>query len=451
MNPIAYFIVTIGIVNVIRMLIYLLASDYYTVREELKSKRNASKRPYVPTVSVVVPAHNEGKIILKTLESLHASNYPKNKMEIIIVDDGSTDNTADIVRKFITMFNKHTYELRYGIKYEPRGHSINRELTPRSVETFKTTLITQPNGGKAEALNNGMRNYAQGKLIMCLDADSLVDKDMVRNSVAYFRDRKVAALASNVIIMEDGSVLSLVQRFEYLISYHMKKAQTTLNVEYIIGGIGSMFRASILKSVDYYDTNTMTEDIDLTMKIIMKGNKSRRVVYAADALTYTEAVPSFKSLIRQRFRWKYGRMQTFLKNPSIFFNPDKKYSKQLTWLMLPYAVFQEMLFIAEPLVVGYIFYTSIKYHSTATMVYALIVISSYILLNIWSTAHLSYKDKLRLTLLAPPMYLLMYMMSIVEYIALAQAIIKLPRLRKSISGERTTWKSPERSATALVK
>jgi cellulose synthase/poly-beta-1,6-N-acetylglucosamine synthase-like glycosyltransferase len=278
-----------------------------------------------------------------------------------------------------------------------------------------------------------------------------VHKDMVKNAVAYFRDRKVAALASNVIIMEDGSVLSLVQRFEYLISYHMKKAQTVLNVEYIIGGIGSVFRRSVLNQVDFYDTNTMTEDIDLTMKIIATGNKRRRVVFAADALCYTEAVPTFKSLTRQRFRWKYGRMQTFFKNPGIFFNLDKKYSRQLTWLMLPFAILQELLFIAEPIVVGYIVYSSIKYHSTSTMLFALVVITSYISLNIWSTKHLSLKDKVRLTALAPPMYFLMYMMSVVEYVALAQAVIKLPNLKKSISGERTTWKSPERSAAALTK
>jgi poly-beta-1,6-N-acetyl-D-glucosamine synthase len=448
MNPIAYFIIILGIVNVIRMVIYLVSSDYYHVREELKAKRSSKKRKYQPSVSVVVPAHNEGIIILKTLESLHASNYPKDKLEIIVVDDGSSDNTAKVVRRFIAGQNRHTTRHRLS---GGAGRNITHNLTHEKASSFKTVLVTQRNGGKAEALNNGMRNYATGSLIMCLDADSLVDKEMVKNSVAYFRDRKVAALASNVIIMEDGSVLSLVQRFEYLISYHMKKAQTILNVEYIIGGIGSMFRASVLKDVNYYDTNTMTEDIDLTMKIIMKGNKSKRVVFAADALTYTEAVPSFSSLIRQRFRWKYGRMQTFLKNPNIFFNPHKKYSKQLTWLMLPFAIFQELLFVAEPIVVGYIFYTSIKYHSTATMVFALTVISSYIILNIWSTTHLSIKDKIRLTMLAPPMYFLMYMMSVIEYIALVQAIIKLPKLRASISGERTTWKSPERSATALMK
>lgn len=446
MKLIAYFIIILGISNVIRMGIYLIASDYYKVRAVIKSKRNSRKRYYKPTVSVVVPAHNEGAIILRTLQSLHATNYPKNKMEIIVVNDGSTDNTAKLVRGFIADLYKQKVEQE--IHQDPTTHELVRVFSRKKVSQFQTRLVTQPNGGKAEALNNGIKNYTSGKLIMCLDADSLIDSDMVKNSVAYFRDREVVALASNVNIMEDGSVLSLVQRFEYIISYHMKKAQTVMNIEYIIGGIGSMFRKSVLSKVNFYDTNTMTEDIDLTMKIITQGNKKQRVVFAADALAYTEAVPSFKSLITQRFRWKYGRMQTFIKNPGIFFNTNKRYSKQLTLLALPLALLQELLFVAEPIVVGYIIYTAIRYQDTTTMLYAMVIISTYIIFNVWSTTHLKFLEKVRLTALAPPMYLMMYLMSVVEYAALIQAIIKLPKLKASISGERTTWKSPERSAVA---
>ncbi|HZP55518.1 MAG TPA: glycosyltransferase family 2 protein [Candidatus Saccharimonadales bacterium] len=420
MNLIGYFIVTIGIVNVVRMLIYLLSSDIYFIKESFRKQNDKQRRAYRPSITVVVPAHNEGSIIIPTMESLQASNYPKSKMKIVVVDDGSTDNTAQLVKNYV------------------------RKLQRSGQPYFATKVVRQPNHGKAEALNNGMRNYADTTLVMCLDADSLVDKEMIKNSAAYFRDRKVAALASNVNIMEDGSLLSLVQRFEYLISYHMKKAQTTLNIEYIIGGIGSVFRRTVLKKVDFYDTNTMTEDIDLTMKIIAQGNKKFRVVYAADALTYTEAVHTFNSLIKQRFRWKYGRMQTFLKNPRIFFNIDKKYSKQLTWAMLPFAVLQELLFLVEPVVITYLIYIAIHYRDTSTMLIAMTIITSYISLNVWSTLHLSRREKVRLTLLAPPMYFLMYMMSIVEYAALIQALIRLPKLKQSISGEKTTWKSPER-------
>src|ERR1051326_3069587 len=101
MNKIAYFIIVMGIVNMVRMLTYLISSDIYSVKEVQRAKRNARKRAYKPMVSVIVPAHNEGSVIKMTLESLQARNYPKNKMEIIVVNDGSTDNTQKVVKNYI--------------------------------------------------------------------------------------------------------------------------------------------------------------------------------------------------------------------------------------------------------------------------------------------------------------------------------------------------------------
>ena len=198
------------------------------------------------------------------------------------------------------------------------------------------------------------------------------------------------ATASNVNILPGGGLLGLVQRYEYLISYHMKKAHNIFNVEYIIGGIGSMFRRETLDEVGLYDTNTMTEDIDLTMKIIArKGNRNQRVVYAYDALTYTEAVPSFGSLVRQRYRWKYGRMQSFLKYGRLFFSLERKHTYGLSWFMLPYALLQEVLYLIEPVILTTIVGVSIYYRSPWTLVSAMVVISLYIIVNILGTIHLS--------------------------------------------------------------
>lgn len=418
-----YMIFVLGMANILRMAVYLIGSDAYTLKRAYKSKQQR-KTYYRPTVSIIVPAHNEAAVIEHTLEALHKSNYPTKKLQIIVANDGSTDDTAKIVKRFMAR------RRRSGQPY------------------FQTILMNQKNGGKADAMNNAIRRYATGTLVMCLDADSLIDAEGVKNAVQYFRDRSVAALASNVNIIEDGTLLGLAQRFEYLISYQMKKAQTTLNTEYIIGGIGSMFRRRMLQRVNYYDTNTMTEDIDLTMKIIVQGNRKHRVVYASDCITYTEPVPSFKSLVTQRFRWKYGRLQTFLKHPNMFFNTDRKYAKQLTWFILPYALFQETLFILEPLMVGFILVTSIMYRDPITLLTAAAFISGYISLNVWASEHLSVKERMRLTVLAPVMYLLLYMMAVVEYAALIRTIRQLHKLPQSIRGERTTWTSPERSAIA---
>ena len=416
----ALYIVFMSSINLVRMALYLIGSDLYAIKHLRAKNSLKGKSPYRPRVSIVVPAHNEAKVIEKTMESLIKVKYPKSRLQIIIANDGSKDGTSKIVQKFIKKHKDETNMVLFG----------------------------QRNGGKANVLNNAIRRMATGTMIMCLDADSLIAPDAVKNAVQYFRDKKVAALASNVNILDNGSILGMAQRFEYLISYHMKKAQTTYNIEYIIGGIGSMFRRKTLEQVNYYDTNTMTEDIDLTMKIIAQGNKENRVAYASDCITYTEAVPSFKSLINQRFRWKYGRLQTFYKNYNIFFTRSKAHSKGLTWLMLPYSLMLEILFILEPFVVTLILGTSIYYHNQNTILAALMVISGYILINVWSSGHLSVRDRLKLTFFTPPMYVVMYVLSVVEYAALIKTVIKLPDLTKSVSGKRTTWVSPERSGVA---
>lgn len=415
-----YFILISSVLNLVRMMLYLVGSDIYAVKRARGHRRNQKRRAYLPTVSLLVPAHNEAAVIEQTLRCLVKLDYPAKKLQIIIADDGSTDDTVKMVRRFKRRFDKQG-----------------------QIQIFR-----QPNGGKADVLNNAIRNKATGKLIMCLDADSLIAPDAVRKAADYFRDRRIVALASNVSILENGTILGLAQRFEYLISYNMKKAQTLYNIEYIIGGIGSMFRRSILDKVNLYDTNTMTEDIDLTLKIIARGNKKSRVAYAHDAVTYTEAVPTFKSLVRQRYRWKYGRMQSFLKYSRLFFSRDKEHTRLLTWFILPTAVLQEALFILEPILVTFIIAVSIYYHSPQTMLTALLVISVYIIVNIWSTAYLKSREKLRLSLLAPSMYVFLYMLSVVEYLALLKAIINLRKLKQSVSGQRTTWVSPERSGAA---
>ena len=236
------FIICVAIVNLLRMTLYLVGADVYAIRKA-RSKDRALY--YRPSVSLVVPVHNEGVVVERTLASLLEIDY--DTLQIIVADDGSVDDTPARVRAW------------------------KEERDPDDV----IEVFTQPNGGKADALNNAIRAMATGELVMCLDGDSILAPDAVTKSVAHFRDPRIVATASNVNILPNGTLLGLVQRYEYLISYHMKKAHSMFNVEYIIGGIGSMFRRSTLDDVGLYDTNTMTEDIDLTMKIIaQKGNRS---------------------------------------------------------------------------------------------------------------------------------------------------------------------------------
>lgn len=421
-EPMYYFILMLSIYSIVRLGVYSFASNIQTIRQ-YRHQKAASKIYYRPFISVVVPAHNEGSVIVRTLESIQASNYPKSRLEIIVANDGSTDDTAAQVRSYAAR---------------------NRNKVP-------VRLVSRPNRGKAEALNYAIKHRTKGSLVMCLDADSLVHPDCIKNSAQYFRNKTVVASASNVNIMENGTLLGLMQRFEYLFSHHFKKAHTFMNMEYIIGGVGSVFRRSALKSVSLYDSDTMTEDIDLTLKIIAKGNKKHRVIFAGDALTYTEPVLTYAGLIKQRFRWKYGRLQSFYKNRALFFSPDSKYSLQLTWFLLPVTLIYEVATLLEPLIILYVLYICLAYGSVETLGLTMVTFTTIIILNTWSSDHISIAHRLRLTAYAPAMYVLMYGLVAVEYIAAVTSAAQIHKLKSSLTVKKTTWKSPVRNAHAQVR
>lgn len=418
---VGYLILFFGVINLFRLAMLLIGSDLYGLFHHLRRKKESAKH-YLPTFSVVIPAHNEERTIIRCLSSVLNNDYPKDKLEVVVVDDGSTDKTSQLVKN-----------------YKKKNQIKNLKI------------VKQENAGKAHALNNGIKNHTQGELVMCLDSDSYLAKEAIKNATRYFQDPKVMAVASNVKIIDTGSLLNLIQKFEYLICYQMKRAQTLFNVEYIIGGIGSTIRRKTLEKVRYYDTNTVTEDIDITMKILRNGNKNFRVTYGADVIAYTESVLDFAGLIRQRYRWKWGRCQTFLKNKEMFLNPDRKFTKGLTYFYLPFAIFCDFAFLWEPLILGYILYISTTYRDALTILSALCVVTGYICLNILAEETITNKDKAKLLLLAPTMYVYFYILSLAEYVALIKATLNLKNLKRSIEEEVCNWQHVERPSIGPTK
>jgi cellulose synthase/poly-beta-1,6-N-acetylglucosamine synthase-like glycosyltransferase len=447
----AYLIIFFGSVNLIRMTMFLVGSDLYgllvhwykrrfTTETNLRRKDLVKKMlgllerfgfweitemtpdtaPYLPTFSVVIPANNEERTIIACVESVVKSDYPSDKLEIVVVVNGSTDKTAELVARY---------------------------KEANKVGNLK--LVVQANAGKSIALNNGIVNHTSGELVMCLDADSYLTPEAIRQTVKYFQDKKVASVAANVKIVDRGTLLNLIQRFEYLICYQMKRAQTLFNIEYIIGGIGSTFRRSVLARVGYYDTNTVTEDIDLTMKILQLGNRNVRVIYGADVVVHTESVMSLSGLIRQRYRWKWGRCQTFLKNRNMFFSGSSRFTKGLTWFYLPYAIFGDFAFLLEPLIIGYILYIIVRYGDTVTLTGAFLVITSYIFLNVAADDSTTLGDKVKLMIITPAMYFYFYILSFVEYVALIKSLINIKNLQSSIDAGRIGWDHVERPKVAM--
>ncbi len=351
--------------------------------------------------------------VIRTVESLLANTY--HNKQIIVVDDGSSDQTLKMLHNFQ---RRHPGEI---------------------------TVVHQTNAGKAAAINRAVRYWAKGSLVMVVDADSLLRSDAIAKMTTYFRDRRIIAAAANVKIIPSRKLLGIAQRFEYLISYRMKRALTTMNMEYIVGGVGSTFRRSALIKTGLYDTDTMTEDIDLTVKLIREyGNRYYHVQYASDVLAYTEHVLKFRSLIKQRFRWKYGRMQTLLKNQKLFFHTGSKYDKRLTWYQLPYSIVGEFVLLLEPLLVGYILVITALYADVTSLVSVYAIVTAFVFLMVSGEETESWRAKLQLVLLLPAVYFLMYILTAVEFAALVQSLRNIRKLLNR-DMERASWDHVERS------
>jgi cellulose synthase/poly-beta-1,6-N-acetylglucosamine synthase-like glycosyltransferase/spore germination protein YaaH/peptidoglycan/xylan/chitin deacetylase (PgdA/CDA1 family) len=229
-----------------------------------------------PTVSVVIAAFNEATVIARTIRAVLDNNYAP--LEIIVVDDGSSDGTSDEVRSNF-------------------GDAV--------------TLLVQPNGGKASALNLGIA-MATGEIIIALDADTLFARDTIEKLVRHFADPIVGAVAGNVKVGNRMNPLTHWQSIEYVTSQNLdRRAYAIINsVTVVPGAVGAWRREAILQAGGY-STDTMAEDMDLTWRIRRIG---WRIETESAAVGYTEAPDSFRALFKQRFRWAFGTLQSLWKH-----------------------------------------------------------------------------------------------------------------------------------------
>lgn len=333
----------------------------------------------------------------------------------------------------------------------PRTGRLQRQHMTFPIKNPRVELVTQTNKGKGAALNNAIANYAKGQFIMCLDADSLIRKDALTNTITHFRDPAVLGVAANVRVMGGDGWLSLLQRFEHMIGYRSKKFYSLTGTEFIIGGVASTYRKSTLKQVGLYDTDTMTEDIGLSLKVIAKqGNRKKNIMYAADVVAMTGGVLTYKQLIRQRYRWKMGMLQNLYKYRQLLLKTDRnKYSLGMTLYRLPMSVFSEIMLLMSPFMIGYIIYICIAYHTIGIVLGAYITITAYVLWNVWPDEYLTLRQKLRMSFFSLYMYMIFYSMDLVQLIA----VIKCIKNYKTIIGgnsDHSAWVPPTRSAQPIA-
>lgn len=392
---IAYIVLILSFLNLLRMGAFLVGSDIYDIKKNLAKNKsskaepvNSRKRTYAPLVTVLVPAHNEEVTLRRNLDSIYGSTY-KN-IELIVINDSSTDRTYNIARNFQRKFKNRFKRIKV----------INVQLR-----------------GKARALNAGLQ-HARGTLFMCLDADSTVTPEAIKTAVREFEDPLLACTSANIKIFPNKGVLNIFQRLEYLMCYQMKKTETVAGVQYIVGGIGSTFRTKIVRQVGMYDVDTITEDMDLSMKIISRYGKKYKIGYNPNIVTYTEQVYTFTDLLRQRFRWRYGAYQVFLKYKHLFYSTDIKQSKLLSWLYLPYAILGQVLCALEPIVLMFIAFLLFKYGSLAIVAASFLTFVFYTSMHITAaTKGYTPSERIYLIAIAPIGYVGMYVLMFVEYVA----------------------------------
>lgn len=429
----------VSILYVLHFGLYLVGANFYDVWQERRKGMRGGVRlpdeheaecaataasirqdlPEVPgLVSIVIAAHNEETVIVRTLDSVRRSSYPS--FEVLVADDASTDLTGQLVRDY---------------------QVLHPDMDLR--------LIRMPeNVGKGGALNSALRQYARGQFVMTLDADSIIEPDAITNALSYFDDPYVAGVAANVQILEESTALGILQQFEHMIGYRSKKLYSMLNCEFVVGGVASTYRMSVLRKVDFYDTDTLTEDIGLSGKITSLGNRRFRMIYGADVVAKTEGVLTLRALAKQRFRWKFGSIQNLIKYRSLMFNPSRRYTRTLAWYRMPMALVSEFTLLLSPLAWTYAVYWSVVTQTPSLVLGAYATITAYTLLTVWMDENLSVRERVRLSLYAPTAYFLFYVMDLVQLTAALRCIANGRGLFKR--PEVNTWKSPERAGSVGV-
>ncbi len=251
---------------------------------------------YRPLVSILVPAYNEEAVISRTLESLVNLKYEKK--EILVIDDGSTDKTALIASSY----------KQHGVK-----------------------ILRKVNGGKASALNYGLV-FAKGEIVITVDADTMVTRGAVDEVVKIMSSPEIVAVSGNIRVLNNKSFLTRLQELEYLVNINIvRRALDLFGAVMVVPGAFGAFKKYAIENTGNYDKDTLTEDFDLTIKVL----KAYGAVGASSTATaFTEVPATTKALYKQRLRWTMGIYQVMFKHRDAFSNARYGYLQKIVFPLL---------------------------------------------------------------------------------------------------------------------
>ena len=263
----------------------IIVGLFATIDRFRRRKLPPGAETYRPQVAVLIPAFNEEKVIARTIRSVMNSEYPH--LRVIVVDDGSTDGTLEVARAAM----------------------------PEALASGRLTVLTKPNGGKAEALNFALEQV-QEEVYVGIDADTVIAPDAISWLIVHMADPAVGAIAGNAKVGNRVNLWTRWQALEYITSQNFeRRALDLFNVVTVVPGAIGAWRTQAVKSGGSYHVNTVAEDADLTMNLLQQGYK---VVYEDRALAFTEAPDNMRGLMRQRFRWSFGILQAVFKHRMAF-------------------------------------------------------------------------------------------------------------------------------------
>ncbi len=226
-----------------------------------------------PSVAFIVPCYNEEKSIAQTVESLLALDYPRDKFQILVIDDGSRDGTFKIAKQF-----------------EKQG---------------PVKVYHQKNGGKHTALNYGLAQV-HSEFVGTLDADSFVDPQALKKMLPYFADSNVQAVTSSLKVYQPKNFLQYLQNVEYALGIYLRKALTLIGSLQVTPGPLTIFRRAIFEEIGYYRRAHLTEDGEIALRL---QSYNYQIENAVNAYVYTVSPDNFKSLYKQRVRWYQGTIR----------------------------------------------------------------------------------------------------------------------------------------------
>ena len=279
----------IFLVLVAFLLAYLIRHYLFTItalyHHDTQVSRELQGMSYQPKVTVLIPAYNEEKVIERTLRRMTELTYPKEKLEVITIDDGSGDRTREISEKF-----SKEYDFIKVIHRDPK----------------------KGGKGKAHALNEGLK-HVNGEIVYCFDADYYPQQDILEKLTASFVHPEIGGVQGRVVVLNEAdTIVTRLVTLERIGGYRVDQvAREKLRLIPQFGGTVGGFRKRILDQLGGWDTDILAEDTDLTFRIYLAGYRIR---YVNEAECYEEAVRDWRSYWHQRYRWALGHMQCAFKH-----------------------------------------------------------------------------------------------------------------------------------------